>query len=184
MKNYFGILGFVLIMFGSLSTAGATLTAIEDTVVFDSNTGFYWVWDVEGFAGAIYSDQMTTIAVLSLTTTEATYANFSMASAAEMLTLEAYTAGEIDGAFNVLNTPFEDFVTPGGRYDDIPDSGGHWAAAPDLFTGPLFTYGVADGDTTVGAWAVTNPIPEPSAIILLAAGLVGLAGIRRKFKKV
>jgi hypothetical protein len=42
--------------------------------------------------------------------------------------------------------------------------------------GPMFAFAVRDGD-------VHHPVPEPATMLLLASGLVGLAGLRKKATK-
>jgi probable HAF family extracellular repeat protein len=59
----------------------------------------------------------------------------------------------------------------------------------DLGAGTL-AYGINDLGQVVGAWTVsdgngtpTNPVPEPATMLLVASGLVGLAGLRKRFRK-
>jgi hypothetical protein len=43
-----------------------------------------------------------------------------------------------------------------------------------------------DDDTVsenLGAWVVADVVPVPAAVFLFGSGLIGLAGIRRKFRK-
>lgn len=37
---------------------------------------------------------------------------------------------------------------------------------------------------TMGLWAVIEPVPEPSSMILVGSGLAGLVAYRKRFKKV
>jgi hypothetical protein len=36
----------------------------------------------------------------------------------------------------------------------------------------------------MGLWAVIEPVPEPSSMILVGSGLAGLVAYRKRFKKV
>ena len=35
----------------------------------------------------------------------------------------------------------------------------------------------------LGAWVINKPVPEPTTMLLLSTGLLGLAGTRRRMKK-
>ncbi len=50
---------------------------------------------------------------------------------------------------------------------------------PPLYNAPLYY----PEYSTVGAWIVSTSVPIPSAVWLLGSGLLGLVGLRRKFRK-
>lgn len=63
------------------------------------------------------------------------------------------------------------------------------SAAPDYVWGFTFDYGTQAADChkdgSMYAWAVRPgaPIPVPGTLLLLGSGLLGIAGIRKRFKK-
>jgi hypothetical protein len=62
------------------------------------------------------------------------------------------------------------------------------AIVPTVYTATIrVTDGIGEVDTFSSSVSITSrdapPVPEPSTLLLLGSGLVGLAGFRRKFKK-
>jgi hypothetical protein len=54
---------------------------------------------------------------------------------------------------------------------------GHQNPVAKDFDWPFYGLAVHSGNVSVA------PVPEPSTILLVATGLLGLAGFRKKFKK-
>lgn len=173
---------FLFLLLLAPFTAQGSLIDMGETIHDDINDR-YWIQDSAGFVGLTYSEQIS--AILSLTTDGK---NWRMANGGEMeLLRDTYSWEEIAGAF----TPTHENEWK-GRYDQLQAPGRHyeWIILNMLTYWTGGSVGVKDWEVFPGAFAISYELPPPSPsaapvpapIILLATGLVGMAGFRRKLR--
>lgn len=191
----------VLIVFCASTVSGAI---VDDGEYFiDTNTNLRWIDpNSDLLQGMTYADAEIYLASIG----------FHIATLQEISTLAAgnnWGGGNLTvQEYNKIRTDLlalqPDFVTQNSigvdaLFDDEtpPDNSG-WDIGfyhIDLLWYPNSNFGeympdwmpnqwIPPGPTTRGYWAVSNnPVPVPTSIVLVGSGLVGIAGIRRKWKK-
>lgn len=188
---------FMICLSGVTNYAMATLIQIDENILHDQRTdgsGLYWYADITRFFNMSNDDVLVELDVLhkeynkqysfGLATSSDIFELYD--SANEHTIVFGLFQGTVIGRYNVYN----------GRIDE-------WE--PDIY-GPiqysLSIWESSSGNKTVdpgesfpgekfpnlGAWVkvteIHTPVPEPSSMLLLGFGLVGLAGIcRKKLKK-
>jgi len=161
-------------------------------VVYDDDNELYWYLDLSAFINKTYGEQVDAIAALNTGGGYYGFTDWHMANHTEIEGLfTTYSFGDITSAFDPTWSPDGDWYT--GRYDLSVPVDAHYTAEillnPDdtLFLSTLLG---STADTTtepfIGAWVVSNgssvPVPEPSTMLILGFGLVGIASVRRKMK--
>jgi len=68
-----------------------------------------------------------------------------------------------------------------GTYHRVNDFGLPTGSNSLNLTATLYEIDINDQGQNV--WSTTNPVPEPTTMLLFGIGLIGLAGARKKFKK-
>jgi hypothetical protein len=191
---HFGVLFLLTVSSGM---AHATLLDINTPesghVIYDDVAGRYWMWDLNAFTNKTYTEQVAMVSDDYAAINYFGINNWHVAKLDEMQTL-----------FNGGRT-WDELMLFGPSYiidnDEVTQI--HWAGRYDSLDTNTFNHSVAgfyaDYNTTsigygyypaidatqysnVGAWVTASPVPEPSTILLLSAGLAGVAIAARRRK--
>ena len=173
MKKLILCLCVVIIAFGMVTQAKADRFVVcmpgnGENTVLDNVTGLMWKWDVNTIHG--YWDQ-------SISFTE----NFDYAGYQDWRTP---TIEEFETLFDAIGNPS---VFPSQLYPPFNDiMQYYWTTTPHTLFDTSDSTTFYDDINHEWIWPVRTtqaPVPEPTTMLLLGSGLIGLAGFRRKFKK-
>ncbi|MBN2008548.1 PEP-CTERM sorting domain-containing protein [candidate division KSB1 bacterium] len=206
MKKSTLLVSILLLLFGITAqhTAFAQLTILSgnyggdiQTVVYDNNNDLYWIWDIRMFISQDYDEQISSISSLSTNG----YFGLNGWTMATHTQFESLINGR-DAQY--LSTQFNKTSSvPQGNYDywlgrvepqqDWSGRPSHWhdGIRNTISSNTWYRGGLGISIDTyqsdyLGAWVVTSgivPVPEPSSLILLCAGLASTIIIARsRFK--
>jgi hypothetical protein len=184
MKKISYLIIMLFFIFGIVGSVSAALVDQGDGTSLDGN--LLWYQDLSDFVSGTYGQQVAAINAKSLAG-----GGWTMATLSEMTQLRANTDAQIQANFLPSwdqSAPFREYYY--GRYNSVSGTNSHYYFRLQ-YDGFNYSYGtlpgVGDMDDNsqsifIGAWA-TKVVPIPSAVWLLGSGLIGIVGIRKKFKK-
>jgi hypothetical protein len=207
MRKLLVLLSVVLLICGSAVVASAALVDQGNGTILDTNTGQYWYADLEYFSNETYSDQLDLIDgislydfhMASLSEMENLFGEYELSEITGVF-------GQSAPDTSVGDTTIRRWW---GRYESVyecPPEDTHCSPATNYhfqawISKNLNTSAYMGGETYLeqpdpgnyledslvedwlGAWAVEGtPVPVSATLWLLGSGLIGIVGIRRKFK--
>ena len=190
-------LSAVVLFFVTVGSANASLFPQGNGTVYDEASKRYWWQDLSDFTSMNYEEQVDAISDIGY--------GFHLASDGEMEALFTNEIQDIHDAFIHSGTSsgaqfYYDYF---GFYElegplvplENPTFPTHYIAMvefcttqpyPNYSSMSLGEYYLKDTyySSNFGAWvASASPIPIPATLLLFGSGLIGIVGIRRKFKK-
>lgn len=205
MKKKYVLLLILLSVFGVVATAQATLLEVGDGVVYDEVSDLYWYQDLTAFASRTYDEQILYIPDFTVADSNPddvySWGSWRMAEFEEIIGLKnGYSPYIISGVFvptytettstgsAIVEDWFGRYVSPGSVGDpDINQNGAFRVALYSDGGWISDIIGASPGTSSIytGAWVVssTPAVPEPTTLMLLCTGLVGLAFFRSRKKR-
>ena len=185
-------LGLAILIFLSqpaISTAVLVpLPSDEPEVIWDQTYNLYWYYNVSDFVNMTWNEQKNAVLGLAGSSYYGS-SGWHIATLGEMEKLWTYSSTDLVDAFPLIFGGYESYYTFAGRYDSVEGVLVH-ALTLSEYNGESSKESLpgtqsADWGTDwyLGVWVTTaSPVPIPGAIWLLGSGLIGIVGIRRKFK--
>jgi len=203
MKKFLVFLCSIVLVFEIVGISNADLIDLGITrddkgtqTIYDDQ---YWIKDLNRFVGMTYDEQIAAIGNLD-SQGLSNITSWHMATYSDILNLtNSYSWETIAGAFEPTTVGDDDYRHWVGRYDRVlfvssnpnPPYTYHYEVNISSYNGGNYSGGInvgtADHEVFPGAfvtaYALPAPVPEPTTMLLLGTGIVGLFGFRRKFKK-
>jgi hypothetical protein len=190
MKKITMIVCVLMVVFGAVgmgerAAALSVLTNSAGQKVVDDGAGHYWYWDMTYFTNQDYATQMQNIGDLDYFGST----QWRMATLTDIQALfQASSPGELLGSFQWTLAASSPWGVE-GRIDEPVYPADHqvaqvleWSSGNQVAqTG----FHIHDDKSalTIGAWVVTSAaavIPEPTPLVLMGIGLIGLLALYRK----